>query len=185
VVDRVCLCGVLYQAALADVRSRHPFLAVRADWEAGRLEPADKPFPCTDEPVEGTSVSGCPNSRCRVLPLRIIIRRFFCLFVFLSLLLFSSFLFSSDGTDSLAAVRAVVAAQLLAGVTVTDAMARVHLMFDRADGRVHHVLLMGDHMCFDGKSFVPLWHDLMVALTPGQSALPFTRCSTLWHLHLV
>ncbi len=42
-----------FQAALAMVRARHPFLAVRADWDAGRLEPADSAFPCTEEVTEG------------------------------------------------------------------------------------------------------------------------------------
>lgn len=64
------------------------------------------------------------------------------------------------------ALRALVRAQLLAGVTITDTFVRVHLVkhSGAGDEGVSHLLLIGDHMCFDGRSFFSWLGSLMAAL---------------------
>ena len=68
--------------------------------------------------------------------------------------------------SDLGALRALVRAQLLAGVAITDTFVRVHLVEHSGaeDAGVSHVLLIGDHMCFDGRSFFSWLASLMAAL---------------------
>lgn len=77
---------------------------------------------------------------------------------------------AEEGSDFLSIARAVCRRQLEAGVRISDSLVRVHVLFveHAVAGKSSHLLLLGDHMALDGRSFVA-WMDHLVRrlLTPS------------------
>jgi hypothetical protein len=76
---------------------------------------------------------------------------------------------TNGASGDAAVVRGAVAAQLAAGLDLTASFVRVHAL--RAeDGAATHLLMMGDHMAFDGRSFTTWLPEVLAAIAAAGGA---------------